>query len=84
MTFDNRKYVIIPTTEISKIDFDQVLETSASTLRLSVDGSLTFIKYDGDDPLFLSQIQNKSGPFSHEQMLVILESADWNPSDPLV
>lgn len=84
MTFDSRKYVIIPTTEISKIDFDQVLETSAATLRLSLDGTLTFIKYDGDEPLFLAQIQNTSGPYSHDQMLVILDSDAWNASDPLV
>ena len=44
--FENRRWVIIPTTEVTNIDFSQVLESSASSLRHSVDGSKTFIKYD--------------------------------------
>lgn len=38
--------MIIPTTEVSKVDFNQVHETSADTLRKSVDGTKTFIKWD--------------------------------------
>jgi hypothetical protein len=44
--FDNRRYLIIPTTLTGSINFQQVHETSAETLRLSVDGTQTFVKYD--------------------------------------
>lgn len=44
--YENRRYLIIPVTEIENIDFNQVFETSLETLRKSVDGTLTFIKYD--------------------------------------
>lgn len=44
--YDNRRYLIIPVSEIENIDFTQVCETSPDTLRKSVDGTLTFIKYD--------------------------------------
>ena len=46
MAYDNRRYLIIPTSLTGSVDFNQVHETSAETLRLSVDGTKTFLKYD--------------------------------------
>jgi len=45
-TFENRRWVIIPATEVENIDFSQVMESSSESLRHSVDGSKTFIKYE--------------------------------------
>ena len=45
-TFSNRRWVIIPATEVDNINFSQVMESSPQSLRYSVDGSKTFIKYD--------------------------------------
>jgi hypothetical protein len=44
--YDNRRYLIIPTTILDDIDFSQVYETSKDTLRYSVDNTKTFVKYD--------------------------------------
>ena len=44
--FENRRWLVIPTSLTSSIDFSQVLESSADTLRLSVDGTQTFVKYE--------------------------------------
>ena len=46
MNYENRRYLIIPTSIKQQIDFSQVLETSIDTLRLSVDGTKTFVKYN--------------------------------------
>ena len=46
MAYDNRRYLIIPTTITGSVDFNQVHETSAETLRRSVDGTQTFVKYE--------------------------------------
>ena len=46
MTYENRRYLIIPTSVTTSIDFNQVHETSSETLRLSVDGTQTFVKYE--------------------------------------
>jgi len=46
MAFENRRYLVIPTTITGSIDFNEVLETSVETLRLSVDGTQTFVKYE--------------------------------------
>jgi hypothetical protein len=45
-TFPNRRWLIIPTTATGSINFNQILEPSPESLRLSVDGTKTFIKYE--------------------------------------
>jgi len=45
-TFENRRWLVIPTTVTGSIDFNQILESSPESLRLSVDGTKTFIKYE--------------------------------------
>jgi hypothetical protein len=44
--FPNRRWLVIPSSEVSNINFNQVLEHSADSLRYSVDGSQTFVKYE--------------------------------------
>lgn len=44
--FPNRRWLIIPTTITGSIDFNQVQESSLNSLRLSIDGTKTFVKYD--------------------------------------
>ena len=44
--FENRKWLVIPTSITSSINFNEVLESSLQSLRLSLDGSETFVKYD--------------------------------------
>lgn len=73
-----KKYLIIPATEVSKVDFNQVLETSAETVRYSVDGSKTFIKWNTvEDPDFISNLDGTEGPYNHEEILEVLSTSEW-------
>jgi hypothetical protein len=74
-----RTYVIIDASEVSSVDFDQVAETSADTLRYSLDGTKTFVKYEGDPPSFLSGKQE----YTHSEILAILATDEWS-SDELI
>ena len=69
----NMKYVIINKNEVNSIDFSKVLETSVNTLRYSLDGSKTFVKFEGSTPLFL----NGKTQYTHSEILTILDSAEW-------
>jgi hypothetical protein len=74
----NRTFVIFSVDEISLIDFSQVLETSADTLRKSVDGTMTFVKWDGNDvPACVESLTTKSDYHTYEEMLDILSGSDW-------
>jgi len=75
--YDNRQYIILNVNELSLIDFSQVLETGPDTIRKSIDGTLTFVKYDGDMPECVVNLSSKQGPYSHEEMIDILNSEAW-------
>lgn len=73
----NKKYVIIDADEVSSVDFSQVFETSADTLRFSLDDSQTFVKFEGSTPSFL---EGKT-QYDHSEILNILSNEDWTPTD---
>jgi len=72
-------YVIIDSSEVNSVDFDQVAETSADTLRYSLNGTKTFVKYEGDQPSFLSGKQE----YNNSEILAILATDEWT-SDELI
>ncbi len=74
-----KNYVIIDASEVSSVDFDQVLETSAETLRFSLDGTKTFVKYEGTQPFFLLG----KTEYTHEEILNILSGPEWT-SDEII
>jgi hypothetical protein len=73
----SRKYVIINSPDVSSVDFSKVAETSADTLRYSLDGSKTFVKFNGDTPSFLIG----EPQYDQEEMLSILDGVDWTDPD---
>jgi len=82
--YENRRYLIIPVTELSKVDFNQVGETSLDTVRKSVDGTKTFVKWDGEDPTFVSHLTDSEGPYTHEEILAILATSEWTDPNPIM
>jgi hypothetical protein len=75
-----RTYCIINSSEVSSVDFDQVLETSAETLRFSLDGTETFVKYDSDTtPSFL----DGKTQYTHSEILNVLATDEWTPDEPI-
>lgn len=78
MSYENREFIIINVSEIDKINFDEVLETSGNTLRKSIDKTKTFIKWEGSEPSFLQELTTKQGPYTYNQMVAILNGSDWS------
>jgi len=75
-------YVIFNVSELDKIDFNQVFETSAETVRKSVDSTLTFVKYkDEEMPSSVVSLETKQGPYSHTEILEILATPEWTDPD---
>jgi hypothetical protein len=74
-----RNYVIIDASEVSSVDFNQVLETSPSTLRYNLAGTQTFVKFEGDTPSFL---EGKTA-LDRSEMLTLLANEEWTSDDPI-
>ena len=79
---ENRKYIIFNVSELDKIDFNQVQETSVDTIRKSVDETLTFVKYDGDEmPPSVLSLTTKQGPYTQTEILEIINTPEWTNPD---
>jgi hypothetical protein len=75
---ENRKYVIFNVSELDKINFYEVQETSVDTVRKSVDETLTFVKYDGEEmPPSVSSLTTKQGPYTQTEILEIISTPEW-------
>jgi hypothetical protein len=75
--YENRQFAIFSVTEIDKVDFSAVKETSAETLRRSVDGTKTFVKWDGEAPSFIQELTTLEGPYTYTEILDILSTPEW-------
>jgi hypothetical protein len=77
MEYTDRNFMIFNVSELNNIDFNQVLETSSDTVRKSVDGTKTFVKWEGTMPSCVNNLTTKEGPYTHEEILVILSNSNW-------
>ena len=76
-------YITIEMSEIALVDFSEVMETSEQTLRLSVDGLETVLKWEGAEPSFVSTLSSYEGPYTHEEILAIMATPEWSEPTPL-
>lgn len=75
----SKKYVILDADEVSSINFDQVMERSADTLRYNIDPARTktFVKFEGATPDFL----DGKTQYTHSEILTILAGPEWTDPD---
>jgi hypothetical protein len=83
MINEQLNYVIFDYNEVDKINFNEVSETSKDTLRLSVDKLKTFIKWIGNEPLCVSNLNSKSIIYNHTEILNILSQPEWVGYNPI-
>jgi hypothetical protein len=82
--YEHREFMIFNVSELDQIDFTKVHETSIDTVRKSVDGTKTFVKWDGVIPKCVADLTTKEGPYTYEEILVILATEEWTiPLPPL-
>lgn len=82
--YENREFMIFPVSELDKVDFSQVLETSPETVRKSVDGLKTFVKWDGPGiPSSVEALVGKEGPYTYDEILAILATPEWTDPNPI-
>ena len=86
MEYSNREFMIFNVSELSNINFNEVLETSVETVRKSVDETKTFVKWDGEEiPQTVQSLQTKEGPYTYDEILQILSTPEWSePIGPVI
>ena len=74
-----KNFVIINSSEVNTVNFDEVREAGPSSLRYSLDGTKTFVKYEGTQPFFLLG----KTEHSHEEILSILSGPEWTSDEAI-
>ena len=75
--YANRRYMIIDLSEIGSVDFNQIIQKNIDYLRVSLDGLLTVVKWDGETPSSVSSLSTKQGPYTHDEIITIMCNSDW-------
>ena len=76
-------YAIINTSDLSNIDFSQIGETSADTLRYNLAGTEFIIKWN-TTPTFISDgTVVPVSELTHEQALALMATAEWSEPEPV-
>ena len=73
-------YIILDASELGNVDFNRVCQTSADTLRYSLDGSKFLLKFEGDTPSFL---EGKT-QYTHSEILPIMQGDEWTDPDAII
>ena len=80
---NSKTYAVINLTDISLIDFTQVAQSSASTIRKSLDDTQFVIKWEnGYTPTFITDASVVPvGTYDHHAILELMATAEW--SEPI-
>ena len=82
----NITYLVVDISEVNNVDYSQVRQTSAETVRKSLDNSRFILKYDGvDKPQTVSNLESNGKLFSYSgntflsypQILEIVATPEW-------
>ena len=87
MDYTNRTYAFVYTTDIDEVDFSQVMETSAETVRKSIDESQFLLKWETTYwPTFIEPSGSVSLIWSgnHQQCLNQLTSSFWMDTGSII
>ena len=81
---NNKTYSICNiATDLKNIDFSQVGESSASTIRRSLDDTLFVIKYSSEPTLIKDGTVKPIQTLTHSEALELMSTASWNEPAPV-
>lgn len=72
-------YCVVNASDLASMDFSQLEDTSANTLRYSLDGSKFIVEYSGSKPSFLSSIDE----YTHTEIRALINDLDegWKTNE---
>ena len=80
----DREFMIFNVSELNKIDFNEVLETSIDTVRKSVNKLKTFVKWNGVTPPCVQSLTTSEGPYTYNEIINILATPEWTDPNPQI
>lgn len=78
-------YVTLALSEADQLDFSQIEQTSIDTLRISIDGTQTIVKWvtDAGVPSSVAALTTKGPYMTHDEALALMSTSAWTDPNPL-
>ena len=76
-------YAIINTSDLSSIDFDQIGETSADTLRYNLANTEFVIKWNTTPTFITDGTVVPVAELTHEEALALMQTPEWSEPIPV-
>jgi len=78
----NRRAIVISASDISILNYSQIIEKDASELIYSQDGTELYFQYDEPNvPDFLPLLTYIEGPYDYDTFQTILGNSRWSGQD---
>ena len=89
---NEKTYVVANITELNNVDYSQVDQTSADTVRKSLDSSKFILKFDGVTPVTVQSLEGSNKLitydgkkyFTHPEILQIVATPEWTGTQSLL
>jgi hypothetical protein len=79
ITEDNpMHYVIVNVSELNNVNFDEIFNNQDEDLRYSLDGTKTFLRFRGEIPTCIQNLETKSEILTSDEINDILHTEEWN------
>jgi len=76
--YESRQFMIFNVSELDKINFNEVIETSLNTVRKSNVLTKTFVKWDGNTiPSSILSLTTSEGPYNYTYILALMSTPEW-------
>lgn len=78
----NRRAIVIAASDVSVLDYTQIVERSEEELTYSQDSTQLYFQYDEPSvPDFLDSLSYMEGPYDYDAFQTILGNSRWSGQD---
>lgn len=71
------KFLIFNTLELDTIHPNNLNQIQSQIIRTSIDGSKILVGWEGGNPVYVSQLTTKEGPYNESEIEDILIGSEW-------
>ena len=79
---NNRTYTILNISDLANVDFSQVFENNADTVRKSLDNKLFIIHWIVEPTFIEDGTIIPDGLYTHEEILEVVRHEPWQSNEP--
>lgn len=79
-------YVTLDLSEATELNFNQIEQTSIETLRISLDGTQTIVKWvtASGVPSSVEALTTKGPYMTYDEALALMSTSDWTDPNPIM